>query len=129
MFDLGIAKLGKKIILEEEWLAKIFGADTKYHDIVTVLLFFALSIKMYIQGEIPKILKIIKQQKTNLGRTAVFVAILIVIFKKNEIMTLSFQHAFFAIFFHVMSHTDNLENIFWFSLIAMYNFNSSAVGE
>jgi hypothetical protein len=129
MLDLGLKNFKQKIIKEEEWIWKHFGSDTKNHDIISALLFLMLGIKMYIQGDLKPLLASIKEQSLALGRTMILVCVLLVIFKENETINLTVQHALFAIFFHMMTHTHNIANIFWFTLIAMYYFNSAAAEE
>jgi hypothetical protein len=129
MLDLGIEKLGKKIILEEKWLDKHFGSDTKFHNIGVAALFILLVIKMYIQGDLKTLISNIKSNGKGLGRTLILVSVILVVFRNSKTINLSFSHACFAIFFHIMSHTGNVANIFWFSLISMYYFNSSAAEE
>ncbi len=129
MLDLGLKNLKQKIIKEEELIWKHFGSGTKNHDIISALLFLMLGIKMYIQGDLKPLLASIKDQSLALGRTMILVCVLLVIFKENETINLSVQHALFAIFFHMMTHTHNIANIFWLTLIAMYYFNSAAVEE
>lgn len=129
MLDLGIDELKKKIIKDETWIWKHFGSGTKNHDIISALLFLMLGIKMYIQGDLKPLLASIKDQSLALGRTMIFVCVMMVIFKENETINLSVQHALFAIFFHMMTHTHNIANLFWLTLVAMYYFNSAAVEE
>lgn len=129
MLDLGIDELKKKIIKDETWIWKHFGSGTKNHDIISALLFLMLGIKMYIQGDLKPLLASIKDQSLALGRTMILVCVILVIFKENETINLSVQHALFAIFFHMMTHVHNIANIFWLTLIAMYYFNSAAGGE
>lgn len=129
MLDLGLKGFKQKIIKEEEWIWKYFGSDTRNHDIVAALLFLSLGIKMFIQGDLKPLLASVKEQSLALGRTMILVCILLVVFKENETINLTVQHALFAMFFHIISHTHNITNIFWFTLIAMYYFNSVAVEE
>ena len=129
MLDLGVDELKKKIIKDETWIWKHFGSGTKNHDIISGLLFLMLGIKMYIQGDLKPLLASIKDQSLALGRTMIFVCVMMVIFKENETINLSVQHALFAIFFHMMTHTHNIANLFWLTLVAMYYFNSAAVEE
>lgn len=126
MLDLGIDEFKEKIIKDEKWLWKHFGSNTKNHDIVSAFLFTLFGIKMYIQGDLKPLLAAINKERKALGRTMILVCILLVIFKENETVNLTVQHALFAIFFHMITHTHNIANVFWFALIAMYYFNSAA---
>jgi len=129
MLDLGLDEFGKKIIKQEKWLWDHFGSGTKYHDLVAGGLFLALGIKIYIQGDLKALFSSINKQKQALGRTILLVCVLLVIFQKDETINLTVQHAIFGVFFHIMTHTHNIANIFWFSLITMYYFNSTAAEE
>ena len=42
MLDLGIDELQKKIIKEEKIIEKIYGPESKHHDIITAVLLLCL---------------------------------------------------------------------------------------
>jgi len=129
MIELGIEKLKKIIYVYEKKFEKKFGPSTETHDVIVGLLFSMLLIKMHFQGDLIRLLSSIKSQYKNLERTIVLAAIILVILQHNDIIKLSFIHAIFAMFFHLISDSHNIANIFWFSLIAMYYFNSTDIGE
>ena len=129
MLDLGIDKFKEKIIKEEKIIEKIFGPDSKHHDIIVAVLLMCLVVKMYVQKDLKGILHHLHINKTPLKRATVLVAFLLVLFKDDKHINLSVQHALFAIFFHLLTYSENIVNLFWFTLISAYYFNSSDVGE
>ena len=84
MLDLGIDELKEKIIKEEKIIEKIFGPDSKHHDIVVAVLLMCLAIKMYVQKDLKGILHHLHINKTPLKRATVLVAFLLVLFKDDK---------------------------------------------
>ena len=124
MLDLGIDLLGKKIIKQEKLIEKIYGPEGKHHDIVTAVLLLSLLLKMYFQGDLKGILHELKINSIPLRNTTLLVAAIITIFKDSKTINLSIQHALFAVFFHILTHSKNIVNLFWFTLISAYYFNA-----
>ena len=129
MLDLGIDSLGKKIIKQEKLIEKIYGPEGKHHDIVTAVLLLCLLLKMYFKGDLKGILHELKINSIPLRNTTLLVAAIITIFKDSKAINLSIQHALFAVFFHILTHSKNIVNIFWFTLISAYYFNAPEGGE
>jgi hypothetical protein len=129
MLDLGIDELKEKIIKEEKIIEKIYGPGSKHRDVIVAVLLMCLAIKMYLQKDLKGILHHLHINKTPLRRAVILVAFLLVLFKDDEHINLSVQHAFFAIIFHLLTYSENIVNLFWFTLISAYYFNTSDVGE
>ena len=129
MLDLGIDELQKKIIKEEKIIEKIYGPESKHHDIITAVLLLCLFLKMYFQGDLKGILHELKINSIPLRNTTLLVAALLTIFKDSKNINLSVQHALFAVFFHILTHSKNIANVFWFTLISAYYFNAPEGGE
>tara|TARA_B100000902_G_scaffold286995_1_gene273141 strand:+ start:13943 stop:14335 length:393 start_codon:yes stop_codon:yes gene_type:complete len=129
MLDLGIEELQKKIIKEEKLIEKIYGPDGKHHDVITAVLLLCLFLKMYFQGDLKGILHELKLNSIPLRNSTLLVAVIFTIFKENRTITLSILHALFAVFFHILTHSKNIVNLFWFTLISAYYFNAPEGGE
>ena len=129
MLDLGIDELQKKIIKQEEIIEKIYGPESKHHDIITAVLLLCLFLKMYFQGDLKGILHELKLNSIPLRNSTLLVAVIFTIFKENKTITLSILHALFAVFFHILTHSKNIVNLFWFTLISAYYFNAPEGGE
>ena len=129
MLDLGVDELQKKIIKQEEIIEKIYGPESKHHDIITAVFLLCLFLKMYFQGDLKGILHELKINSIPLRNTTLLVAAIITIFKDSKTINLSIQHALFAVFFHILTHSNNIVNLFWFTLISAYYFNAPEGGE
>jgi hypothetical protein len=129
MLDLGIGDLGKKIIKQEKLIEKLYGPDSELHDIITAILLLCLFMKMYLHGDLKGILHELKINSIPLRNTTLLAAALLTILKDNKTINLSVQHALFAVFFHILTHSKNIVNLFWFTLISAYYFNSPEGGE
>lgn len=129
MLDLGLDELQKKIIKQEKLIEKIYGPDGKHHDIITAVLLLCLFLKMYYQGDLKGILHELKVNSIPLRNSTLLVAVIFTLFKENKTITLSILHGLFAVFFHILTHSKNIVNLFWFTLISAYYFNAPEGGE